>query len=433
MELACPAKAGNMQAMLGIRKTGAGSDSTFGASISLLRTRRFGTFWFASLLSNIGTWAQQIAQPWLLLSLGASSFLIGLDSFALNAPVWLLTLVGGVLADRADRRRVIMKFQSIQMLCPTLLVALLLLGIVKPWMVIALSLVVGITDALSMPSFQSIVPSIVERKQIASGLALNSTQFNLSRILGPAIAGILLVSVGAVGCFAVNAASYVPFILVALWILPRRAVTPAADGMFDRRHLFANVLKIARLPHLRGALLTVFFSSLLCAQLVTFSPVLVRNVLHGDASHFSIAVGSFGVGGVLGATMLLFVDASHDRRRLSSWFAGAYGVVLVLAALNPWFWGLSVLLVIGGVAMSVSNISANTLLQANIPSQLRGQAVSLYMLAMRGGLSIGSLLTGISISLLGVSQALLINGAVAVMAQIVVGREWLRSPLPQWE
>src|ERR1039458_6704322 len=93
-----------------------------GESLALLRTRRFGTFWFASLLSNIGTWAQQVAQPWLLLSLGASSFLVGLDAFALGAPVWLLTLVGGVLADRADRRRVIAKFQSIQMLCPTLLV-----------------------------------------------------------------------------------------------------------------------------------------------------------------------------------------------------------------------------------------------------------------------------------------------------------------------
>jgi MFS family permease len=417
--------------MLSIRKTDKSSDTTFSESISLLWTRRFGTFWFASLLSNIGTWAQQVAQPWLLLSLGASSFLIGLDSFALNAPVWFLTLVGGVLADRADRRRVIAKFQSIQMLCPTLLVVLLLVGMVRPWMVIVLSMIVGITDALSMPSFQSIVPSIVERKQIASGLALNSTQFNLSRILGPAIAGILLVSVGAVGCFAVNAASYVPFIAVALWILPRQVVMPAAAGANDRRHIFANIMEIVRKPHLRGALLTVFLTSLLCAPLVTFSPVLVKDAFHGDASHFSIAVGAFGVGGLLGAIMLLFVDATSDRRYLSSWFAGAFGVVLVLTAINPWFWGLPTLLVVGGMAMSVSNISANTLLQANTPSQLRGQAVSLYMLAMRGGLSIGSLLTGVSVSLLGVNHAMFINGALAVVAQVVVGREWLRSPLPK--
>src|SRR5471032_1518007 len=201
---------------------------TFRESLSLLATRRFGTFWFASLLSSIGTWAQQVAQPWLLLTLGASSFLIGLDSFAMNAPVLALTLAGGILADRSDRRRVIAFFQSIQMLCPTAIVILLLMGRVKPWMIIALSVVVGVTDALSMPSFQSIVPSIVKREEIGAGLALNSTQFNLSRILGPSIAGVLMSSFGAMSCFVISAVSYIPFIGVALWILPKW--TPPAKG-----------------------------------------------------------------------------------------------------------------------------------------------------------------------------------------------------------
>ena len=198
--------------------------------MSLLRTRRFGTFWFASLLSSIGTWAQQVAEPWLLLTLGASSFLIGLDSFAMNAPVWLLTLAGGALADRSDRRQVITVFQSIQMLCPTVIVILIVAGTIRPWMIILLSVVVGVTDALSMPSFQSIVPSIVTRDQIGPGLALNSTQFNLSRILGPSLAGVLMSSIGAMACFVVSAVSYVPFIGVALWILPRRfSISPEAQ------------------------------------------------------------------------------------------------------------------------------------------------------------------------------------------------------------
>src|SRR5471032_2924958 len=117
--------------------------TSFRESLRLLATRRFGTFWFASLLSSIGTWAQQVAEPWLLLTLGASSFLIGLDSFAMNAPVWVLTLAGGVLADRSDRRRVIALFQSIQMLCPIAIVVLLITGGIQPWMIIALSVVVG--------------------------------------------------------------------------------------------------------------------------------------------------------------------------------------------------------------------------------------------------------------------------------------------------
>ncbi|HEY2434628.1 MAG TPA: MFS transporter, partial [Vicinamibacterales bacterium] len=197
---------------------------TFRHSVGLLGTRQFGTLWFASLLSSIGTWAQQVAEPWLLVTLGASPFLIGLDSFVVDAPAWLLTIWGGRLADRADRRTVIAAFQSVQMLCPLAIILLLITHRIDAWMVIVLSLIVGITDALSMPSFQSIAPSILTRDQVGNGLALNSTQFNLSRILGPALAGALISSVGLVACFAVNVASYVPFIGVALWLLPRRAL-----------------------------------------------------------------------------------------------------------------------------------------------------------------------------------------------------------------
>jgi predicted MFS family arabinose efflux permease len=399
----------------------------FFAPLILLRTRSFGTFWFASFLSNIGTWAQQVAQPWLLLSLGASPFLLGLDSFALGAPVWLLTLAGGILADRADRRRVIAIFQSIQMLCPTLLVVLLLTGTVNPWIVIMLSLVIGVTDALSMPSFQTIVSTIVKHDQIAAALALNSTQLNLSRIVGPAIAGVLLVSVGAVGCFAVSAVSYLPFIFVALWILPRQNIKSNAHDVFDRRHPFAGVLEVIRIPNLRGGIMTVLASSVLCGPLITFIPVLVKNSFQGNAMQFSIAISSFGIGALVGAVALLFVGANRDRRMIGSLFAVAFGTTLALVAINPWVWALPILMALAGLSMSITNISINTLLQTQSSPQLRGQAVSLFMLAMRGGISIGSLLTGVSVSLLGVHQALLIDGILAVVVQVLIGWSWLKN------
>ena len=401
--------------------------SFFGSSLKLLRTGRFGTFWFASLFSTIGTWAQEVAQPWLLLSLGASSFLLGLDSFAMGAPVLLLTLVGGFLADRADRRRVIAAFQSIQMLCPTLVVILLLAGAVEPWMIIVLSLVVGITDALSMPSYQSIVPSIVEREQIPAAVALNSTQFNLSRILGPALAGILMVSVGAIGCFAVSAISYVPLILVALWILPRATRSPTAEIALDYRQILSSVREIADDRALRGALSTVLVTSLLCAPLVTFCPVLIKEVHQGDVGHFSVTIGAFGAGGLLGATWLLTLDPQRDHRPVSSRFGLAYGVIVAAAALNPWAWGLPALFVLAGISMTASNAAANAHLQAAAPDRIRGQAVSLFMLATRGGSALGSLVTGISVSLLDVREALLLNGVLAVLAHVIVGRAWLRQ------
>ena len=406
-------------------------DSAFRQSIALLGTRRFGTFWFASLLANIGTWAQQVAQPWLLLSLGASPFLLGLDAFALSAPVLLLTVVGGALADRADRRRTIAFFQSIQMLCPVLLVLLLVTGAVQPWVVIVLSLVVGITDALSMPSFQSIVPSIVEREQIPSGIALNTTQFNLSRILGPALAGVLMASAGLAGAFAVSALSYVPFILVALWVLPRTARAAPDARLLDHHQLWAGVREVLHEPGLRGGLATVLATATLSAPLLTFCPVLVKEVFQGSAGDFSTALGAFGVGGLIGAIGLLALDPHRDRRPLSTWFAAAYGAIVVLAALNRWAWVLPALLVLAGVAMTASNASVNALLQSSAPPQLRGQTVSLFMLAMRGGMALGSLVTGATVYWWGVRDALLINGVAAVAVHLVIGRFWLRAPLPR--
>jgi predicted MFS family arabinose efflux permease len=257
---------------------------------------------------------------------------------------------------------------------------------------------------------------------------LNSTQFNLSRIIGPALAGILMATVGAIGCFVVSAASYVPFIAVALMILPRGKTAHSASDQFDPRHPYAGIGVIVRTPHLRDALLTTFFSGLLCGPLLTFCPVLVKNAFHGDAGQFSLSVSAFGLGGLIGAMGLLAVSPSLDRRRISSWFAAGFGASLVMAALVPWFWSLVVLLVLAGISMSVTNTSTNTIVQTAANAELRGQAVSLYMLAMRGSIALGSLATGLSVSLLGIREALLINGALAILVQALIGRSWRDVP-----
>jgi predicted MFS family arabinose efflux permease len=239
-----------------------------------------------------------------------------------------------------------------------------------------------------------------------------------------------MASVGAVGAFAVSAASYVPFIWVALWILPRSRPGPHSASGFARGNLLAGVREIARTPFLRGALLTVLVNSLLCAPLLTFCPVLVRDAFGGDVGHFSLSIGAFGSGGLLGALGLLAVDPKRDRRPLGSWFAVGYGAVVALAALDPWPALLPVLFVLAGVSMTASNASTNAILQAAAPTSIRGQAVSLFMLAMRGGVSLGSLLTGLSVGWLGVREALLVNGILAIAAQLVVGRPWLRLAPP---
>jgi predicted MFS family arabinose efflux permease len=183
---------------------------------------------------------------------------------------------------------------------------------------------------------------------------------------------------------------------------------------------------ITRNSNLRGALVTVLVTSLLSGPLIVSCPVLVKEAFDGDATQFSIALGAFGVGGLAGAVGLLAVDVDRDRRWISSSFALCYGAVVLLTALDPWFWALPVLLTTAGMAMTVSNTAANSLLQATAPRHLLGRTVSLHMLAVRGGVSLGSLLTGASAHFLGVRQALLINGVLSIAAHIVAARAWLR-------
>jgi MFS family permease len=380
-------------------------------SITLLFDKRFGVFWLGSLLSNIGTWMQQVAEPWLVLSLSNSPVLLGLDAFAMDAPVWVLTLFGGILADHADRRRVIFFFQAIQMLCPLVLVFLILSGALHVWMIVALSFVVGITDALSMPAFQSIVPLIVKSDQIEKAIALNSTQFNLSRVLGPAIAGLVMASFGAVGCFATNALSYVPFLAVILWVLPKNK----KPKHFDRKRLgtepwYSEARAIGKDPLLRGGLLTVLVTSLFCGPLIAFAPVLIKDILHSDASHFGGAISAFG--------------KKVERRKLSSACAILVAVVVVVAALNRSLFALSAILVIAGAALTMTNTSVNSILQGVARDQIRGQAASLFMLAMRGGLSLGNLITGFSVHFFGISHALVANGLVAIVIHAWMYRSW---------
>jgi len=391
-------------------------------SIALLRSRRFGTFFFSSLLSNIGTWAQSVAQPWLLLSLGASPFLLGLDAFAMGAPIFALTLIGGLLADTRDRRRVIAGFQSLQMLCPILIIVLWEAHRLRPEMIILLSLVVGITDALSMPSFQSIAPSIVQPDEVPTAIALNAVQFNLARIVGPAIAGVLMARVGAAGAFGVSALSYLPFILVALWILPSAVVRRAPAERLHWRRLTNTLRDITRQPRLRGALLTTLVTSVLLSPIVTFSPVLVKQVFHGTVSDFGTALTAFGIGGLAGAVGLAAVEARHDRQRISLVGATLLAISVVVSALNPVAALAPVGFACAGVAMTVSHSAANTLLQSETPAPARGQSVALFMLCARGGGACGSLLSGWAVADWGVRSTLVANGLLALLA--VVALQW---------
>lgn len=401
-------------------------------STRLLRSRHYGSFWFSSLLSNIGTWMQSVAEPWLVLNISGSPFLIGLDSFAMNAPFWILTLVGGVLADRKDRGLIIYFFQGTQMLCPLLIVILVATGWVKVWMIIGLSLVVGITDALSMPAFSSLIPSLVSKRDLKPALALNAIQFNLSRVVGPAIAGLVMLKYGPLWCFGANALSYVPFFLSIYWLRPLMNARQEATENDDHGPLLRSIVALVTNPTTGFALLSVFANAFFCSPIITFSPVIVKNVLHGDMEHFGGVMTAFGVGGLLGPLLILVTIDRIGSLKLSLSAAATYGLCIISASYVGTAWQLAAVLVGSGFLMTIANTSANTFLQSTADNRSRGQMASLFMLAMRGGISLGNMATGTLVSQSSIQTALLINGFLALACQTFIILRMARAAKAGW-
>jgi predicted MFS family arabinose efflux permease len=387
-------------------------------ALRALRSRNFTILWLGNLLSNTGTWMQQVAEPWLVLRLSNSPFLLGLDSFMGDAPVWLLILAGGVIADRRDRRRTALFFQAIQAVCPILIVVLLATHRIEVWMVITLSLVVGVTDALSGPSINALVPSSVPEDDVASAVALNSAQFNLSRVLGPFFAGAVMATLGPIVCFALNASSYAPYLL-AIYLLrvpPLPAVrSPGGTRTaIARRSLVEAVTAVAKKRRLRRALLTVFLTSVFSMPTITFLPVLVRDGFHLGSAEFGGALSVFGFGGLLGAAAVLPLKTNRRRQILSNLAALGLSALIMATALGQLFGMELVLLFVIGAAMVASNTAANSILQSSIDARIRGRVSSLYTLALRGGAPIGNLATGVVVTHVGVRTALLANGILGV-------------------
>jgi predicted MFS family arabinose efflux permease len=240
------------------------------------------------------------------------------------------------------------------------------------------------------------------------------------------LAGVLITSFGMMACFVISAVSYIPFIGIALWILPKRCARPPNAVAPPRTRILSGIREIVSDRTVKCALFTVLTTSMLCAPLITFTPVLVKEAFHGSASQYSLTVAAFGVGGMLGAIALLGIGPTSDRRLLTLLLAIACASALVLVALIPWFAVLPVLMLLSGLTVTMSNTAANTLLQSTANPSRLGQTVSLYMLALRGGMSLGAVLTGAMVTWVGVRNALLVDGGLAILVLLVVMRMWPR-------
>ena len=394
---------------------------------SAFRIRRYRIFWVGALVSNIGAWMQNVAQGWLVLELTDSAFMLGLVGFAGTLPWLILLLVGGVYADRLDRRRVLIRANVAMMVFATVLTALTWTGVVRIWHVLAISLASGSAIALAAPAFQAFLHDLVDRRDLQNAIALNSAQFNLSRIVGPSLAGLTLGAIGLAGCFAVNTLSYVAAIVALVLIRAGSRPGPAPAPVWQS--IVEGVGYVRERPRIRAILAIAALISALAMPYATLLPIVARDALGLDASGLGWLFAIGGVGAVAGALSIAF---RHALPRRGPWLLGcaiATGLATMALGLSraPVAAGAS-LVGIGFFATSGVALS-NTLLQELVDDAMRGRVLSMFGLAFMGTFPIANLLTGTMAGLTSASTTLAVTGALlaVIVGGIAVTRPRLRA------
>lgn len=383
-----------------------------------LRHRNFQLFFGGQAISLIGTWMQTVAESWLVYRLTGSEVLLGFVGFAGQIPVFLFAPFGGAFADRHDRRWILVGTQTTAMLLAMTLAILTLTHRVVVWEVFALGALLGVVNAFDIPTRQSFFVEIVGRDDLHNAIALNSSMFNGARIIGPAIAGILVATIGEGWCFFANAVSYLA-VIVGLVAMRRAAprVEPAVGSTF--RRIAEGFRFAAKTRPVRSLLLLLAAVSLAGTPYAVLMPVFAEKILHSGARGLGLLMGASGLGALIGSIALAM---RRQLRGLGSWVANAaigVGIALALFSLSRTF-GLSALLLVpvGGTFM-VTLGSSNTLIQAMVPDSLRGRVMAVYSMMFMGMAPFGALLAGTLAGRIGAAHTVAAGGGLCFLAGLV--------------
>jgi MFS family permease len=378
-------------------------------TLAAFRYRDFRVLWLGAFTSTVGTWMQKVAQGWLVLDLTKSSFYLGLDDFLGQLPILLLTLVGGVVADRYDRRRQLLGSQYVQMATAFALAALVYFGAVHVWHVLALSFVSGLGQAFGGPAYQSLIPSLVEKKDLPNAIALNSIQFNLARVCGPLLAG-LAMTIGTAACFGLNGLSFL-VVIVALMSLHIKHIKQAEPKPM-MQEMKGGIAYARSEPSIIALTVLAFLITFLGLPLLTFLPVFVRDVFQAEFRELSTMMAYSGMGAVVGALVVAWLGRFKHMGMVLLIVQVLFGVLLTLFALSRTLWWSHLLLFLAGAALIVVFSMTSSLVQLIVPDHLRGRVVSIYMVAFRGGMPLGSLAAGYFATLSSAPSVLAINGVL---------------------
>ncbi len=380
--------------------------------------------WIASVASNIGTWMQNVAQAWLVYRLTGSSLLLGVVGFAGQIPVFLLAPIGGLAADRWNRHRIVIGTQIVSMILACFLAILTLLHIVAVWEIVVLAALLGAVNAFDIPARQSFLIDMVGREDLMNAIALNSSMFNGARVIGPAIAGILVASIGEGWCFFANGVSFIAVIIGLLMIKVAPHERAGHGSMVE--HIAEGFAFVRRTRPVRSLLLLVGIISLVGMPYLVLMPIFADQILHGGARALGLLMGATGFGAVMGALTLAARTGVKGLARIAGISAAGFGVFLIIFGASKFFWFSLIALVPVGFWMMLQMGCSNTLIQAMVPDRLRGRVMSLYSMMFMGMAPIGALFGGALADRLGVQVTVAIGGLASV-----AGAAWFWFQLPK--
>ena len=399
-----------------------GENSAFSNTFRALKHRNFQLFFSGQFISLIGTWMQSVAQSWLVYSITGNVALLGLIGFAGQIPVFLLTTFGGAIADRYDRRKILIVTQSCSMTLAFILAWLTLTGNIQVRHLFVLASLSGIINALDIPTRQSFVSDMVAKEDLLNAIALNSSMFNGARIVGPAIAGILVAAVGEGWCFLGNGVSYIAVIVgIYLMKIEKKELAPSNASAFEK--IKEGFVFVKQTTPIRSLLLLLGLISLMGMPYAVLMPIFADQILQGGARGLGILMGASGLGALIAA---LTLASRKTLKGLGTWVAvssGVFGVALILFSLSRSFWLSAVLLVPVGYAMMFQMAASNTLVQAMVPDRLRGRVMAVYSMMFMGMAPFGALLAGSLANYLGAPNTIAAGGAVCIVGALFFGRK----------
>jgi MFS family permease len=394
--------------------------SSLRAVFAALKHRNFRLFLTGQFISLCGTWMQTIAQGWLVLQLTDSAFAVGLVTALGSLPILLFSLYGGVVADRVNKRQFILVLQSLMLLEAMTLGLLTALDLITVEWVMGLAVFFGFLTAFEVPARQAFVAEIVDREDLMNAIALGSSAFNLARVIGPALAGLLIATVGLEACFFANGASYLAVIASLMRMEAGYSRAPAAASLWRLlgegfAYVFGN-----RWPRALVIIVTTF--SVFGFSFMPLMPVFARDALELDASGYGIMVASIGAGALAAAFFMAAFGGRVRQSRLELGSSVSFGAVLLAASMSPNFWSAVVLYTICGGTMALSGIAANTMLQTEAPDELRGRVMGFYSFMVLGLAPFGSLQAGWLAERFGVRVAFAVGGLVCLA--VAAGVSW---------